>query len=68
MLERGTELAAVEIKSGITVAADAFASPRAWQRYATQRGGLGAVHLGLVYGGEDAFVREGVSVLPWAAL
>lgn len=68
VLERGTELAAVEIKSGITVAADAFASLRAWQRYATQRGGHEAVHLGLVYGGEDAFVREGVSVLPWAAL
>jgi uncharacterized protein len=68
VLERGNQLAAVEIKSGITVATDAFGALRTWHKYATQRGRFDAVHLGLVYGGEDAFVREGVSVLPWAQL
>jgi predicted AAA+ superfamily ATPase len=68
VLERGNELAAVEIKSGITVASDAFNSLRSWNKYATQRGRFDAVHLGLVYGGDSAFVREGVNVLPWAQL
>ncbi len=68
VLERGNELAAVEIRSGITVASDAFQSLRSWNKYATQRGSFDAVHLGLVYGGEDRFVREGVHVLPWALL
>lgn len=68
VMERGNQLAGVEIKSGITVASDAFGALRSWHRYATQRGRFDAVHLGLVYGGEDRFEREGVQVLPWAQL
>ncbi len=68
MLERGGEAAAVEIKSGITVASDAFSALRKWHRYASERGSFGALHLGLVYGGEERFVREGVDVMPWSGL
>lgn len=68
MLERDGEAAAVEIKSGITVASDAFSALRKWHRYANERGGFRALHLGLVYGGEARFVREGVDVMPWSAL
>lgn len=68
VLERSNDLAAVEVKSGITVAGDAFKTLHTWRRYATERGRFGAVHLGLVYGGEERFVREGVDVMPWSAL
>ena len=68
MIERGNELAAVEIKSGITVASDAFANLKKWHKYATQRGNFSALHLGLVYGGDARFTREGVDVMPWAGL
>lgn len=68
VFEHGAAVAAVEIKSGLTVASDAFAGLRTWRRYATERGRLEAVHLGLVYGGESRFTREGVDVLPWSAL
>lgn len=68
VLERGNQLAAVEIKSGITVASDAFNALRSWSKYAVERGRYEAVHLGLVYGGESRFVRDGVSVMPWAQL
>lgn len=64
VLERGLELAGVEIKSGPTVAEDAFGSLRKWQRYA----GEARTHLGLVYGGDEAFERSGVSVRPWHLL
>ena len=68
ILERGTELAAIEIKSGITVASDAFGSLKKWQKYAQERGNFSAIYPGLVYGGDDAYAREGVSVMPWHGL
>jgi hypothetical protein len=68
VFERGNALAAVEIKSGITVASDAFHGLRTWRRYAAERGRFGALHLGLAYGGEQRFVREEVDVMPWATL
>ena len=68
ILERGTELAAVEIKSGITVASDAFGNLKKWQKYAQERGNFSAIYPGLVYGGETAYAREGVSVMPWHGL
>lgn len=68
ILERGAEVAAVEIKSGITVASDAFANLRKWQKYATERGSFSAIYPGLVYGGESRFRREGVDVMPWNGL
>lgn len=68
ILERGTEVAAVEIKSGISVAGDAFGNLKKWQKYATGRGGFSAIYPGLVYGGEARFKREGVDVMPWKDL
>ena len=68
IIERGNEIAAVEIKSGSTVASDAFGNLKKWQKYAAERGSFSAVYPGLVYGGETRFTREGVDVLPWASL
>jgi predicted AAA+ superfamily ATPase len=68
ILEQGNEIAAVEIKSGLSVASDAFGNLRKWQKYATERGQFSAIYPGLVYGGEARFSREGVDVMPWAEL
>jgi uncharacterized protein len=68
LIERGSEIAAVEIKSGITIASDAFGNLKKWQKYATERGSFSSVYPGLVYGGEARFTREGVDVMPWAEL
>ncbi|MDP2817617.1 MAG: ATP-binding protein [Polaromonas sp.] len=68
ILERGTEVAAIEVKSGITVASDSFGNLKKWKKYATERGSFSAIYPGLVYGGEDRFTRDGVDVMPWRAL
>ena len=68
VLERGNEIAAVEIKSGPTVASDALEPLRKWHKYATTRAEFSTIHPGLVYGGTEHYTREGVDVLPWAAL
>ena len=68
IMERGNEIAAVEIKSGISVASDAFGNLKKWQKYATDRGNFSAIYPGLVYGGEARFTREGVDVMPWNGL
>ena len=58
----------MEIKSGISVAADAFGNLKKWQKYATERGNFSAIYPGLVYGGDTRFTRDGVDVMPWAGL
>ncbi len=68
ILERGQDIAAVEIKSGITVASDAFSNLQKWQKYATERGHFSKIYPGLVYGGDAPFTRAGVDVLPWGLL
>ena len=68
IIERGTEIAALEIKSGPTVASDAFGNLNKWLKYATERGQFSAVHPALVYGGETRFTRQGVDVMPWSGL
>ena len=68
IIERGNEIAAVEIKSGMTVASDAFGNLKKWQKYAAERGSFSAVYPGLVYGGNSRFTREGVDVMPWNGL
>jgi uncharacterized protein len=68
VLERGQDIAAIEIKSGPTVASDAFGALNKWRKYATERGSFAAIHPALVYGGEARFTREGVDVMPWAGL
>ena len=64
VLERGRELAGVEIKAGPAVAEDAFRSLRLWRQYARDEQAV----LGTVYGGDERFERSGVSVLPWSLL
>ena len=68
IIERGTEIAAVEIKSGPTVASDTFGNLNKWLKYAAERGQFSAVHPALVYGGETRFTRQGVDVMPWSGL
>ena len=68
IVERGNEIAAIEVKSGPSVASDAFGSLRKWQKYAAERGSFSSVYPGLVYGGDAKFIREGVDVLPSSAL
>jgi predicted AAA+ superfamily ATPase len=68
IIERGHEIAAVEIKSGPAVASDAFRNLHKWRAYAAERGEFSAVYPGLVYGGSERFTREDVDVLPWMAL
>jgi len=68
IVERGNELAAVEIKSAPSIAADALGSLRKWQKYAAERGSFSAVYPGLVYGGATRFARDGVDVMPWSGL
>ena len=68
ILERGNQIAAVEIKSGPTVASDAFGALNKWRKYATERGSFGAIYPALVYGGNTRFTREGVDVMPWSGL
>jgi uncharacterized protein len=68
VLERGHEIAAVEIKSGPTVASDAFSNLRKWRNYARERGSYAGIHAGLVYGGRDRYRREDAEVLPWTDL
>lgn len=68
ILERGRDIAAIEIKSGPTVASDAFGALAKWRKYAAERGNFGAIHPALVYGGDARFTREGVDVMPWSGL
>lgn len=68
VLERGQDIAAIEIKSGPGVASDAFGSLAKWHRYATERGRFGKVHRALVDGGDTRFTRKGVDVMPWLGL
>jgi uncharacterized protein len=65
ILERGAEIAAVEIKSGATVASDALSPMRLWKKYAQERGNYTAIHSGMVYGGDQRYTRDGVDILPW---
>jgi len=68
VIERGTEVAAVEIKSGLVVAPDALRSLQLWRKYAAERGHFSAIHPAVVYGGDARFTREGVDVMPWSGL
>lgn len=64
VLEEGTELSPVEIKSGQTVAPDFFAGLQKWSALAgrTDRPAT------LVYGGEREMSRDNVTILPWKKL
>jgi len=64
VFEVGTELQAVEIKSGATLVRDWLKGIAKWQSLA----GAEARSPWLIYGGADAYQRDGVQVIPWSAL
>jgi len=61
LVEDGTTLHPVEIKSGQTVASDMLEGIRWWRRLAGDLAGAGT----LVYGGDERQDRGGVAVRPW---
>jgi uncharacterized protein len=66
LIDLGRERVAVEIKSGVTVAVDAFRGLEAYQQLRRASGGdsIGSV---LVYGGDEWYERRGSDVRPWWA-
>jgi hypothetical protein len=66
--QRGNDNAAIEIKSGPTVASDAVAASDGWHERATRHGHFCAAHPALVYGGDIRFTPDGGDVMPWPAL
>ena len=64
LLDRGTELVPVEVKSGQTVVRDFFTGLERWRRIAGEAAGPGW----LVYGGEREQSRAGVQVVPWTGI
>ena len=63
LMEQGSALYPIEIKSGQTVGSDAFASLTWWSRAAEQD----LANASLIYGGDRAYRRNGMAVRPWFA-
>jgi predicted AAA+ superfamily ATPase len=61
VVERGTELMPIEIKSGKTVARDSYAGLDKWRALA----GNSAVESTLIYGGKDEYCQNGIKVVGW---
>jgi hypothetical protein len=59
-----TGLRAIEIKSGATLVGEWLRGLHRWQRLVGER----ALTPRLIYGGEAAYQREGVDVIPWQAV
>ncbi|MCI0587374.1 MAG: ATP-binding protein [Planctomycetes bacterium] len=69
VLEEGTRLVAIEIKSGQTVAPDAWASLEAFVRGAARaRIAPGRLERLLVYGGDEEQRRTHATALPWSRI
>lgn len=69
IIQRGTELLAVEVKAGRTVPSDVLPALLAWGRMIQERDVLTtAVHPVLVYGGDQAQTRSDSQVVPWHEL
>ena len=64
IVDRGTSLDPIEIKSGQTIASDWFAELNNWQELAGEIAGPAT----LVYGGDRKQTRSGVRVVPWQKL
>jgi len=62
LLDRGTELVPIEIKSGATLTDDFFAGLHYWLNLAGTAGGPAA----LIYGGDQSVRRSGVMAHSWA--
>jgi len=64
LIEEGTALHPVEIKSGETVTGDMFAALNWWTRLAGDAAREGT----LVHGGSETYRRSGIAVRPWFAV
>jgi uncharacterized protein len=64
ILDRGSELVPIEIKSGETLAEDAFAGLRYWLGLA----GMPDAPAALIYGGSNSFRRSGIVATSWVDL
>ena len=64
LIDLGTRLSAMEIKSGRTVNRDFFKGLEYWRELAGEAAGP----LWLVYGGESGHSRSGIGVVPWGEL
>ncbi|MBU0677588.1 MAG: ATP-binding protein [Verrucomicrobia bacterium] len=62
IIEDGEKLHPIEIKSGRTLAGDMLQALFWWNRLSGQSSGS------LVYGGDEAFTRQGVEICPWFEL
>lgn len=64
VIELGEGPTALEVKSGQTIAHDFFSGLRFWRELV----GEPLAHAALVYGGDQSFEREGVTVYRWSDL
>jgi len=64
IIDQGTHLIPVEVKSGQTLTADSFKGLRKWIALAGEDAGKGF----LCYGGNSSYFRQGIHVLSWSDL
>ncbi|MFM9969411.1 MAG: ATP-binding protein [Burkholderiales bacterium] len=62
LIEHGSKLQPIEMKSGQTVNGDYFTPMRKWLEWAGSRARLPMV----IYGGNRAMTREGIALCPWS--
>jgi uncharacterized protein len=61
IIEQGTKLMPIEIKSGRTLTHESFAGLEKWQALAGDR----AVAPALIYGGDESYTQKGIKVIGW---
>jgi predicted AAA+ superfamily ATPase len=61
IIDYGTYLAPVEVKSGETLNPDYFLGLKKWKKVAADRTSASY----LVYGGSERLISEGISIVPW---
>lgn len=61
IVEQGTKLQPIEIKSGRTLTHESFAGLEKWQSLAGKK----AISPTLIYGGDDSYAQRGIKVVGW---
>jgi hypothetical protein len=61
IIEQGTKLMPIEIKSGLTLTQESFAGLEKWCALA---GGM-AASPALIYGGDESYMQKGIKVIGW---
>jgi predicted AAA+ superfamily ATPase len=64
IMDTGSHLLPIEIKSGVTVAGDFFSGLRKWRQLAGEQAGRQL----LVYGGEESYRQNDIEVVGWKEL